>query len=121
MVFRIIVNNIREQLKAVVCSINCSFSSRCCDQYDHPEYKSAVKYIIDKSKSKGIPTLVHQQTVELTKEWIENGSTFVLYSSDSRMINPFVNEIDYIKSIGNQILGKNHQKIGDLEDLGDVI
>tara|TARA_A100001037_G_scaffold80561_2_gene72586 strand:+ start:2826 stop:3659 length:834 start_codon:yes stop_codon:yes gene_type:complete len=91
------------------------------DQYDHPEYKSAVKYIIDKSKSKGIPTLVHQQTVELTKEWIENGSTFVLYSSDSRMINPFVNEIDYIKSIGNQILGKNHQKIGDLEDLGDVI
>ena len=91
------------------------------DQYDHPEYKEAVKYIIDKSKSKGIPTLVHQQTVALTKEWIEKGSTFVLYSSDSRMINPFIKEIEHIKSLGDKVLGKEERQSINKEDLGDVI
>lgn len=91
------------------------------DQYDHPEYKEAVKYIIDKSKSKGIPTLVHQQTVDLTKEWIEKGSTFVLYSSDSRMINPFIKEIEHIKSLGDKVLGKEERQSINKEDLGDVI
>ena len=91
------------------------------DQYDHPEYKKAVKYIIDKSKSKGIPTLVHQQTLDLTREWIENGSNFVLYSSDSRMVNNFIKEIDYIKSLGDKVLGKEQRQIINKEDLGDVI
>ena len=91
------------------------------DQYDHPEYKKAVKYIIDKSKSKGIPTLVHQQTLDLTREWIENGSNFVLYSSDSRMVNNFIKEIDYIKSLGDKVLGKEERQIINKEDLGDVI
>ena len=57
----------------------------------------------------------------MTREWIENGSNFVLYSSDSRMVNNFIKEIDYIKSLGDKVLGKEQRQIINKEDLGDVI
>jgi len=90
------------------------------DQYDHPDYKNAVKHIIDTSRAKGIPTLVHHQTVDLTKEWLEKGSTFVLYNTDSRMINLLVKEFEYIKCLGNNILGKK-EEVSSEESLEDVI
>ena len=37
------------------------------------------------------------------------------------MVNNFIKEIDYIKSLGDKVLGKEERQIINKEDLGDVI
>ena len=56
------------------------------DQYDRPEYKDTVKKVIDKSDAKGIATLVHHQTPDLSTYWIEQGARFVLHGTDRRAL-----------------------------------
>ena len=56
------------------------------DQYDRPEYQETVKGIIDKAGSKGIATLVHHQTPELSTYWISQGARFVLHGTDRRAL-----------------------------------
>ena len=56
------------------------------DQYDRPEYKETVKGIIDKAGKKGIATLVHHQTPELSTYWIGQGARFVLHGTDRRAL-----------------------------------
>ena len=56
------------------------------DQYDHPDYRNTVKGIIDKAAAKGIPTLVHHQTPELSSYWISQGARFVLHGTDRRAL-----------------------------------
>ena len=66
-------------------------------------------------------TLDMEKTLQHAEDLLENGSNFVLYSSDSRMVNNFIKEIDYIKSLGDKVLGKEQRQIINKEDLGDVI
>ena len=56
------------------------------DQYDRPEYRETVKTVIDKSEAKGVATLVHHQTPELSTYWIEQGARFVLHGTDRRAL-----------------------------------
>ena len=56
------------------------------DQYDRPEYKETVKKVIDMSDAKGIATLVHHQTPDLSTYWIEQGARFVLHGTDRRAL-----------------------------------
>lgn len=56
------------------------------DQYDRSEYQDAVKYIIDTSEARGIPVLVHHQTLELSTFWIRQGARFVLHGTDRRAL-----------------------------------
>ena len=56
------------------------------DDYDQEVYKSTVKGIIDKCESRGLPTLVHHQTPELSEYWIEQGARFVLHGTDRRAL-----------------------------------
>ena len=56
------------------------------DQYDTPEYKETVKRVIDMSEAKGIATLVHHQTPDLSTYWIEQGARFVLHGTDRRAL-----------------------------------
>ena len=56
------------------------------DQYDRPEYRETVKRVIDKSEAKGIATLVHHQTPDLSTYWIEQGARFVLHGTDRRAL-----------------------------------
>ncbi len=56
------------------------------DQYDRPEYKQAVKRVIDTSEAKGIATLVHHQSPELSTYWIQQGARFVLHGTDRRAL-----------------------------------
>ena len=56
------------------------------DDYDRPEYKDTVKRVIDASESRGIATLVHHQSPELSAYWIEQGARFVLHGTDRRAI-----------------------------------
>ena len=56
------------------------------DQYDRPEYRETVKRVIDVSEAKGIATLVHHQTPDLSTFWIEQGARFVLHGTDRRAL-----------------------------------
>ena len=56
------------------------------DDYDQEVYKTTVKGIIDKCEARGLPTLVHHQTPELSEYWIEQGARFVLHGTDRRAL-----------------------------------
>ena len=56
------------------------------DDYGQEIYKTTVKGIIDKCEGRGIPTLVHHQTPELSEYWIEQGARFVLHGTDRRAL-----------------------------------
>jgi 4-hydroxy-2-oxoheptanedioate aldolase len=56
------------------------------DQYDRPEYRDTVKRVIDMSESRGVATLVHHQTPDLSTYWIEQGARFVLHGTDRRAL-----------------------------------
>jgi 4-hydroxy-2-oxoheptanedioate aldolase len=56
------------------------------DDYDQPAYKDTVKQVIDVSEARGIATLVHHQTPDLSTYWIEQGARFVLHGTDRRAI-----------------------------------
>ena len=56
------------------------------DQYERTEYKETVKKVIDMSEARGIATLVHHQTPDLSTYWIEQGARFVLHGTDRRAL-----------------------------------
>ena len=51
------------------------------DQYDHPDYEAALRRIIKVSAERGVPVLIHHQTVDLTTKWLGEGARFVLHSA----------------------------------------
>ncbi|MSQ06019.1 MAG: hypothetical protein EXR54_07585 [Dehalococcoidia bacterium] len=56
------------------------------DQYERPEYRDAVKRIIATSEAHGVPVLVHQQDMELSTYWVQQGVRFVLHTTDRRTL-----------------------------------
>ena len=56
------------------------------DQYDQEVYQATVKKVIDMSEAKGIATLVHQQTPDLSTYWISQGARFILHGTDRRAL-----------------------------------
>ena len=56
------------------------------DQYDEKIYQDTVKRVIDMSEAKGIATLVHQQTPDLSEYWISQGARFILHGTDRRAL-----------------------------------
>ena len=54
------------------------------DDYAQEVYKTTVKGIIDQCEERGLPTLVHHQTPELSEYWIQQGARFVLHGTDRR-------------------------------------
>ena len=54
------------------------------DDYGQEVYIRTVKGIIDRCEARGLPTLVHHQTPELSEFWIEQGARFVLHGTDRR-------------------------------------
>ena len=56
------------------------------DQYDEKIYQDTVKKVIDMSEAKGIATLVHQQTPDLSEYWISQGARFILHGTDRRAL-----------------------------------
>jgi 4-hydroxy-2-oxoheptanedioate aldolase len=89
------------------------------DQYDHPEYESALRRIISTCKSANTPVMIHHQSVELTQKWLEEGARFVLYSSDARtMHNGFVDEFGAIKATGSKL---GDDSGGGSKEFGEVL
>ena len=54
------------------------------DDFGQEAYISTVRGIIARSAERGLPTLVHHQTPELSEFWIEQGARFILHGTDRR-------------------------------------
>ena len=52
------------------------------DEVEHPDYIETLKRIIDTGEARGVPTMVHQQTMTASSTALELGARFVLHSSD---------------------------------------
>ena len=52
------------------------------DEVEHPDYIETLKRIIDTGEARGVPTMVHQQTMPASTKALELGARFVLHSSD---------------------------------------
>ena len=87
------------------------------DDYGHPAYEEALRTILRACKARGVATLIHHQTVELSRKWLREGARFVLYSSDSRtMHNGFRREFGAIKSVGEE-LGQAAAEVGESQEV----
>ncbi len=56
------------------------------DEITNPRYIRTLKTIVKKAEAKGVPVMIHHQTVESSKGSIEIGSRFVLHSSDAGLL-----------------------------------
>lgn len=84
------------------------------NQYDHPDYESALRRIIKSCQDKNTPVLIHHQSVDLTKKWLKEGARFVLHSSDRRQMHQgYRNDFNAIQEFGSEIMGKASQTIGE--------
>jgi 2-keto-3-deoxy-L-rhamnonate aldolase RhmA len=84
------------------------------NQYDHPDYESALRQIIKSCENKNIPVLIHHQSVELTKKWLQEGAKFVLHSSDRRQMHQgYRNDFNAIQEFGSEIMGETSQTISE--------
>jgi 4-hydroxy-2-oxoheptanedioate aldolase len=69
------------------------------DDYAQEVYKTTVKGVIDECEARGLPTLVHHQTPELSEYWIEQGARFVLHGTDRRaMAEGFRTEFNRLRN-----------------------
>lgn len=88
------------------------------DATSHPDYEAALRSVIAMCSERNIPTLVHHQTVELTKKWLREGARFVLYSSDRRLVHNAVRaEFGELRVLGAEITGETAVDIGESEEI----
>lgn len=52
------------------------------DEVENPRYLEVLKHVIDTGEKHGVPTMVHQQSIEASAKAIELGVRFILHSSD---------------------------------------
>lgn len=62
------------------------------DDYKNPKYLRVIKDIIERCGARGIPVMVHQQTIETSIRAIDFGARFVLHSTDGRMLQRIIQQ-----------------------------
>ena len=68
------------------------------DQYDTEIYRSTVKRVIDTAEARGVATLVHHQTPDLSTYFMSQGARFILHGSERRaMIQGFQAEFGILR------------------------
>ena len=69
--------------------------------FSNPKYDQMLDKIHSLCKEKSIPLIVHHQTVELQKKWIQKGIRFVLYSTDEKALNNAMrNDFNILRDVG---------------------
>ena len=56
------------------------------DDYANPAYLEVLEDIIGKSEARGVPVMIHQQTIETSSKAIELGARFVMHSTDAGLL-----------------------------------
>ena len=78
------------------------------DQVTNPKYLEVLSNIIEKSESRNIPVMIHQQTIETSVKAIELGARFILHSSDSRFMQSAMQEqMSHLRDKVSTISGKD--------------
>ena len=88
------------------------------NQYDHPDYESALRKIISICKTHNTPTLIHGMSVDITDKWLREGSRFILHSNDQRIMhNGFKAEFDKIKATAAELGEAPTEKVGKSKEI----
>ena len=56
------------------------------DEVDNPIYIDTLKKVIGEADKRGLPTMIHQQTITTSQTAIELGARFILHSSDAGIL-----------------------------------
>jgi 4-hydroxy-2-oxoheptanedioate aldolase len=73
------------------------------DESENPVYLDTLKKIIGEADKRGIPTMIHQQTLETSATAIELGARFIMHSSDARILmRGTQNEFAELREVANK-------------------
>jgi 4-hydroxy-2-oxoheptanedioate aldolase len=90
------------------------------DEVENPIYIDTLKKVIAEADKRGLPTMIHQQTIASSTTAIELGARFILHSSDSGiLLRGIQQEFAQIR----EVAGKKHGDVAAVEakDTLDVI
>ncbi|MEZ4503893.1 MAG: aldolase/citrate lyase family protein [Dehalococcoidia bacterium] len=62
------------------------------DEVTHPRYLEVIRDVVATSESRGVPVMIHHQTLESSTAAIELGARFVMHSSDARLMQAAMQE-----------------------------
>jgi 2-keto-3-deoxy-L-rhamnonate aldolase RhmA len=62
------------------------------DEVTNPRYLEVIGKVIEKSEARGVPVMIHQQTLDTSTTAIELGARFVMHSSDARLMQAAMQE-----------------------------
>lgn len=90
------------------------------DEVSNPIYLDTLSKVIGEADKRGLPTMIHQQTIETSAKAIELGARFILHSSDSGILLRGIQD-EFAKV--REIAGKKHGGVAavEAEDTLDVI
>ncbi len=90
------------------------------DEVDNPLYLNTLKNIISTGNDFGIPTMIHQQTMESSKTAMELGARWILHSGDlGILLRATQNEFSELRKFSTQFYGQI--KDVKLEDTIDTV
>ncbi len=91
------------------------------NENDNPVYLETLKHVIDEADKRGVPTMIHQQTIEASKVAIDLGARFILHSSDAGiLLRGIQNEFAELKNSVNEKYGSDLSSSTSDESLGEV-
>ncbi|HRP58077.1 aldolase/citrate lyase family protein [Agriterribacter sp.] len=80
------------------------------EQYDHPEFEKAIKYIIHTTRSKGLSIAIHfSLEPERQAKWVKEGVNIVVHSTDLALFSQKLTaDISAIKEAVGDLSNKNN-------------
>ena len=90
------------------------------DEVTNPIYLDTLSKVIGAADDRGLPTMIHQQTIEASAVAIELGARFIMHSSDAGiLLRGTQDEFAQIR----EIAGKKHGGVAKVvaEDTLDVV
>ena len=90
------------------------------DEVDNPIYLDVLKNVIETGEKHGVPTMVHQQSIETSTKAIELGARFVLHSSEvGILLKGIQNDFAQLREIASAKFGAVEAR--EAEDTLDTI
>ena len=90
------------------------------DEVDNPIYLDVLKNVIETGEKQGVPTMVHQQSIETSTKAIELGARFVLHSSEvGILLKGIQNDFAQLREIASAKFGGVEAR--EAEDTLDTI
>ncbi len=90
------------------------------DEVDNPIYLDVLKNVIETGEKHGVPTMVHQQSIETSTKAIELGARFVLHSSEvGILLKGIQNDFAQLREIASAKFGGVEAR--EAEDTLDTI